>query len=104
MSEIEILQQRVELLENFMADFVYSDRYISQKHFQFIDGKNIQLANGTGTKIGTEATQKLAFYGATPVARASSIASPSGGTVIDSQARSAIDLLRTAIQNIGITQ
>lgn len=31
------------------------------------DGKNIVVATGTGTEIGTAANQKIGFYGATPV-------------------------------------
>ena len=38
------------------------------------DGVDIVVATTTGTKIGTGATQKLGFYGATPVVRQSHIA------------------------------
>lgn len=49
---------------------------------------------------GSEA--KLAFYGETPAARASHIADPSGGTTIDTQARTAINSILVALENIGI--
>lgn len=39
--------------------------------FTITDAKNIALATTTGTQIGTGATQKLAFYGATPIVRPS---------------------------------
>jgi len=103
MDEIAQLKQRIDLLENFMADFVYSDRYIAQKHMQFMNGKNIQLAKLNGTKIGTAADQKIGFYGKTPVVQASAITSPSGGLTVDGPARSAIDSIRVALTNIGIT-
>lgn len=103
MDEITQLKQRIDLLENFMADFVYSDRYVSQKHLQLMNGKNIQLAKLNGTKIGTAADQKIGFYGKTPVIQASAIASPSGGLTVDAPARSAIDSIRTALSDIGIT-
>jgi hypothetical protein len=108
MTEIEQLKQRIELLENFVADFVYSDRYISQKHFQFIDGKNIQLAKSTGTQIGTAADQKLAFHGATPVVQASAISAPTspGATYSQAEASSvvvAVNSIRTVLANKGLT-
>lgn len=103
MNELETLKERVELLENFMADFVYSDRYIFQKHAQFMDGRNVQFAKSTGTSLGTATDQKVSFYGVTPVVQAGAIASPAGGGTVDTQARTAIDAIRVAIRNIGIT-
>jgi hypothetical protein len=38
-------------------------------NLEIADAKDIVLATGTGTKIGTATTQKLGFYGATPVAQ-----------------------------------
>lgn len=62
------------------------------------------VVEGTkGLKIGKNATDKISVYGATPVVQAAAIASPAGGGVIDAQARTAIDLIRTALQNFGIT-
>jgi hypothetical protein len=51
--------------------------------------------NHDGTTVG--------FYGVTPVARAAAISSPTGGATIDAEARTAIDAIRTALTNIGIT-
>lgn len=53
----------------------------------------IQLQNGNS----------LGFFGVTPVTRRSAIASPTGGTTIDSQARTAIDAIRTALSTLGLT-
>jgi hypothetical protein len=47
--------------------------------------------------------KSVGFYGVTPVARAAAITSPSGGATIDSQSRTAIDAIRVALTNIGIT-
>lgn len=33
----------------------------------FDEGANLVFGTGTGTKIGTAANQKIAFYGATPI-------------------------------------
>ena len=61
-TEIDILKQRLNAYE-------LSDRFMMNKTFQLMDGRNIQLGKGTGTKIGTEATQKIGFFGASPVAQ-----------------------------------
>lgn len=102
MNEIEILKNRIELLENVIANWSFSDRYVFQKNLQLMDGRNIQLARGTGTKIGTATDQKLAFYGETPVVQAASISNPSGGSTQDSESRTAIISILTALRNIGI--
>lgn len=81
----------------------FSDRFVFQKNIQLQDGRNIQLATGTGTKFGTATGQKASFYGVTPVVQAEAISAPSGGATIDTQARTAIDAIRVAIKNFGIT-
>lgn len=86
-----------------LSSFIKSDRFVFEKHLQVMDGKNVQFARGTGTKMGTATDQKVAFYGVTPVVQAGAIASPSGGATIDAAARTAIDAIRVAIKNFGIT-
>jgi len=80
-----------------------SSKSVVQKSLQILDGKNIQVGKTNGTMIGTEATQKIGLYGTTPVAKQGSITAPSGGGTVDSQARSAINSIITAVKNIGIT-
>lgn len=77
--------------------------YIFQKHLQLLDGRNIQLGKTNGTKIGTETTQKIGFFGKTPVVQISAISAPSGGSTIDTEARTAINSIRTALINLGLT-
>lgn len=43
-------------------------------NLEIADAKDIVLATGTGTKIGTATTQKLGFYNATPVAQPAAVA------------------------------
>lgn len=52
-----------------LKSLIYSDRYLFAKKLQLQDGVNIQLATGTGTKIGTATTQKLGFFNKTPVSQ-----------------------------------
>lgn len=81
MDETQQLKQRIQELENFMNSFVYSDRYISQKHFQFLDGKDVNFGADKGTRIGVTLNQKLAFWGATPVVQHSNTGE-AGGVVV----------------------
>ena len=101
--EIAQLNERIKRLENIIGSLVYSDRLVLSKDMQFMDGRNIQAATATGTKIGTATNQKLSVFGVTPVIQAGAITSPSGGGTQDSQARTAIDAIRVALLNFGIT-
>lgn len=101
----ERIQQLEEELTQLKAEF-YKERstveFIFRRNLALID-VDLKLSSATGTKIGTSATQKLGFFNKTPVIQPSAIASPSGGATIDSQARTAIDLIRTALTNLGLT-
>ena len=92
-----------QIIQEELAKFIASDRYVFQKHLQIFDGRNIQLGRSTGTSIGTATTQKLSVYGETPVVQAGAISAPSGGLTVDSEARTAINSIRTALTNFGIT-
>ena len=87
---------------------IATDRLTFQKKIQIFDGRHIQVGLTTGTKIGTSTSQKLSVYGVTPVDQASAIAAPTGGgsgvaAAIDQSARTAINLIRAALTNFGIT-
>ena len=88
---------RDELARYFAVKTVYS------ANLQLLDGRNIQVGKTTGTSLGTETSQKIAVYGGTPVVQASAISAPSGGGTQDAEARTAINSIRTALQNFGIT-
>ena len=98
--------QRLERVEAMLAFLVAKERYTFQKHLQIFDGRNIILGTGTGTKIGTEATQKVAFFGVAPVVQQAAIAAPTGGSIadaIDSSARARINNIRTVLTALGLT-
>jgi len=101
--EIAQLRQRIQLLENLLFAVVKSDKYYFAKHLVLADGLIIKGSTGTGNKIGNGTTEKWSVYGVTPVVQAGAISSPSGGATVDSQARSAIDSIRTALTGFGIT-
>lgn len=92
----------IDLNKRF-ASLDKSDRYTFLKLIQMLDGRNFQFGLTTGTQIGTSALEKIGFWGVTPVVQQGSPSSPSGGAVIDAEARAIIDLLRTVLINVGIT-
>ena len=64
-----------------MGVFFSNDRYIFQRELEITNGRDIILGEGVGTKIGTSATQKLGFYGDTPIVKPSALTSAVGGTI-----------------------
>lgn len=96
-------EQRLERIEALMSSLFATDKYLFHKHIQLLDGRNIQTGKTTGTIIGTESTQKLGFFGKAPVAQQASIADPSGGATIDSQARTAVNSILDVLDNLGFT-
>lgn len=80
---------------------------------QIIDGGDFIFGSTNGTKIGTSATQKIGFFGATPIVRATApTAAPAGGVGVAAGAWSSaanrdtaincINGLRTALINLGL--
>jgi len=82
------LQQIRDLIQHEFKDLLVSDRFTFQKNIQIFDGRNIQLASNTGTKIGTSTTEKLGFFNATPVVQVNPTGASGhtavGGTNVDS--------------------
>jgi len=65
-------------------------------------GTDIVCAATTGTKIGTEASQKLGFFGATPSAQQAAVADAAGGATVDSEARTALNALLARLRTLGL--
>ena len=61
---------------------------------------DIILSATTGTKIGTATTQKLGFYNKAPIVQPTAIASPANN--VDAL-KTAVDAIRTALTNLGLT-
>lgn len=100
--EIAQLNDRIKLLENLLFRFVKNDKYYFDKHIVLADGVNISASSGTGSSLGA-ATDKLSVYRETPVVQAGAISAPTGGGTQDAEARTAINSIRTALTNFGIT-
>lgn len=68
--------------------------------FYMMEGKDFEFGTTTGTKIGRGATQKLGFWGATPVVRPSAIPDTSGATVETLEAE--VNKLKSMLRSIGL--
>ena len=66
------------------------------------DGKHILMGTTTGSKIGSLATEKIGFWGATPVVQPAGVADATGGTTVDAEARTALNALILRLESIGI--
>ncbi|MGL4999512.1 MAG: hypothetical protein ACRC5T_11135 [Cetobacterium sp.] len=63
---------------------------------------NFRFGTTTGTKIGTATNQKIGFWNSIPVIQPAAVANATGGVVIDSEARTQLNLLLAKLRTIGI--
>ena len=93
------MKQDLKNLQELFFKGDFPDRKVFYKKLVAEGGLDL---TGTPMSLG-KSGGTVGLYGATPVSRATAISSPSGGATVDSQASTAIDSIRTAIKNIGIT-
>lgn len=72
-----------------------------------VDGLNVPVGTTTGTQIGTATTQKLGFYGKTPVvqqtnATLANIAAIADSTAGATAAQACVQAFATALANLGL--
>jgi len=113
--QVDELQKEVAELKDLFFKGNYSTLQVFNKAVQFDsgivqnsditlkDGKDIVAGTTTGSSFGTASTQKISVYGKTPIVQQNAITAPSGGTTIDSQARTAIGTIINVLKNFGIT-
>ncbi len=101
--ERKLLTDTAKTLNDFL-DIFYKTNFIDKVVFEkrVILMRDIEIQNLNGVKIGKSA-DKLGVYGVVPVVQAGAITAPSGGATQDSQARTAIGSIITALKNFGIT-
>jgi hypothetical protein len=67
-------------------------------NLEIADAKDIVLATGTGTKIGTATTQRLGFYNATPVVQPTAVADATSGA----EAVTQLNALLSRMRDLGL--
>jgi hypothetical protein len=67
----------------------------------YADGVNITFGSTTGTKIGTATTQKLGFFGKTPIVQPTVGAGTAGGTYTATE-QAMLQAVFNAVRNLGL--
>ncbi|GEM_PF-3748697 len=70
--------------------------------FRLADGVNITTGTGTGTKIGLTPSQKLGFYGRTPIEQQPAIANLPAKDATTQQIRDATQMVIVTLRNLGL--
>ena len=65
------------------------------------DGMNLTFGTATGTQIGTSSTQKLGFYGATPIVRPTMGAATAGASYTAAE-QAMLQAVYNAVRNLGL--
>lgn len=101
------------IIREELSGLVKSDRYTFLKDIELFNGRGIIFPSDTGAQVGTNSNEKIGFWGVTPIVQPTIVSSPGissvSGTGDDSTVnsnfsslKSAIDGLRTMLDNIGI--
>jgi hypothetical protein len=103
------LQEQIDALKLQLQQFNYaydrmvrSDRIVPNKNIFLLDGGVVSAGSNLGTKVGEGTTDKLGFYGVTPVDQPATVSDPSGGATIDSESRTAVIALIDRLQELGL--
>ncbi len=122
-TETQKLQREINDLSKKLNDFLdiyyrtnFPDKVVFTKKVSLLNNDLVFEGSGNskidvqsaGFSLGSSASQKLSVYGETPVVQASAISAPSnpGAAYVQSEAQSAVNAInsiRTALTNIGIT-
>jgi hypothetical protein len=103
-NKVRELEARIDNLEKALAGFQGTSKHTFKRDLQLANGRRIVAGTSKGLQIGTESTQKLGFFGATPVAQQADIGTISEvGTDQDGAARATINQIITVLDNLGFT-
>jgi hypothetical protein len=92
----------IRIIDARLAHHIKQSKYVFDRPIQVLDGNDVVLSSEHGTRFGTDSTQKIAFLGATPIPRYGPLTYPSGGTVIDAEARSAASDALYVLSQFGL--
>lgn len=82
---------------DFLANFITIAR--GSGAINLSNSVNFVFGTGSGTKLGTATSQKLAFYGKTPIVQPSQVASPTADVT---SLKQSVDAIRTLLVNLGL--
>ncbi len=101
---LRVVEEKLDRILALYAQENFADRMVLYRGLQLKDKNQLTVLDSgiDGINVGAT-TGKVGFYNTTPVVKAGGISNPSGGATVDSEARTAINTILTAIRNIGIT-
>jgi hypothetical protein len=67
----------------------------------FLDGVNLTFGSSTGTQIGTAPSQKLAFFGKTPIVRPT-MGAATAGTSYTTNEQAMLEAVYNAVRDLGL--
>lgn len=102
MTEQEIRQ----IIREELAHFMKGSKFVFNRPIQILDGNDITIASEHGTRIGTSGTQKIGFFGNTPIVQFPSgyIVQPTGGTVVDNECRATVSDMKYLLDQFGLSK
>lgn len=103
---IKELENRLIILTKELADVKnYTSNLGGSLEFKTLVQKYVDEESGSSARSfkSVAITDSLGLFGKTPIGQQSSIADPTGGTTVDSQARTAINSILDVLDNFGFT-
>lgn len=95
-----------EIIRQELAHFMKGSKFVFNRPIQILDGNDITIASEHGTRIGTAGTQKIGFFGNTPIVQFPSgyIVQPTGGTVVDNECRATVSDMKYLLDQFGLSK
>lgn len=95
-----------EIIRQELAHFMKGSKFVFNRPIQILDGNDITIASEHGTRIGTSGTQKIGFFGNTPIVQFPSgyIVQPTGGTVVDNECRATVSDMKYLLDQFGLSK
>lgn len=102
--QIRDLEERVKWFEDYFKRYAFNSKFTMARDMEITSSFTTKnLYSKEISEIGDKDTSLIGMYGVTPIVQQPLINTPSGGSPVDSQARTAINSIITTLRNIGIT-
>jgi hypothetical protein len=100
--QIDGIKQQLQQFNYSYDRMVRSDRIVPNRNVFLLDGGTISAGSNLGTKIGEGATDKLGFYGVTPVDQPASVGDVSsvGATYSQSEVNAIVTKVNTILDRL----
>jgi hypothetical protein len=74
----------------------------SATQLNVVDAVIISFGTSTGTRIGSDPSEKFAFWNADPVVQPAAVADAAGGATVDTEARASLNALLARVRTLGL--